>query len=303
MCLSLRRLLLPHPAPLKSHIFTTQSLEKSRKGFHSEARPPGGHARTDTRTLSWSFLVRLCGSCTLRSQTPRSGGPPDLRSSLSLIFCGYVLTSGCPECHRRSSSASPFVYLQTSHSLLSTFLLISPGSLISTFFSQPVSSQFWQMFSIIFSAHLPPYFWPHTSTPFPTSPSPRPLPPPLSSSVSDFLQSFSSSFRAACFVQCSEVMAEYNGPPSRKKREQFVPVAASEDSRDQGCDLYGPDRTRTHAHARTHGRTHTHTHKAMMMRPFPLSSPDPHLTANEKHDNYPQLFSPRPSAAVIEGLI
>lgn len=84
-------------------------------------------------------------------------------------------------------------------------------------------------------------------------------------------------------------MVEHNGPPSRKKREQFVPVAASGDSRDQGCDLRGWDRARTH------------THKAVMMRPFPLSSPDPHLAANEKHDNYPQLFSPRPSASGNRG--
>lgn len=41
----------------------------------------------------------------------------------------------------------------------------------------------------------------------------------------------------------------------------------------------------------------------MMMRPFPLSSPNPHLTANEKHDNYLQVFSPRSSAAVISVMI
>lgn len=74
---------------------------------------------------------------------------------------------------------------------------------------------------------------------------------------------------------------ERNGEMERG--EQFVPLAASGDGRDQDCDP----------------RTHTHIHKVVMMRPFPPSSPDPHLTANEKHDNYPQLFSPRPSAAVI----
>ena len=37
----------------------------------------------------------------------------------------------------------------------------------------------------------------------------------------------------------------------------------------------------------------------MMMRQFPPSSPDPHLSANEKHGNYPQVFAPQPLALVI----
>lgn len=109
-----------------------------------------------------------------------------------------------------------------------------------------------------------------------------------------FLKSFGSSFTVACFFQCSEVMVEYR-LPSERKGEQFVPFAVNGDGCDQGCDL------QTHRPAPVH--TSTNTHKAMMMRPFPPSSPDPHLTTNEKHDNYPQLFAPQLSAVVILALI
>lgn len=151
------------------------------------------------------------------------------------------------------SSVSPFVYLQTSHSLLPTFFLLSvfsnfhlllPACVIVA--SPHNFGRRFPSFSLLISRLI--FGLTHPN------PSPLPLPPPLFSSVSDFLQSFSSSFRAACSVQCSEVMAEYNGPPSRKKREQFVPVAASGDSRDQGCDLHGPVRARTHTQTHTKPR-------------------------------------------------
>lgn len=186
------------------------------------------------------------------------------------------------------------------------FLSVFPFQFSSALISPPhpslcdcsVSSQFWQTFLFIFFPHLLSYFWPHPPYP-PTQSLQPPTPPPCFFSpfllhLMLFLKSFGSSFTVACFFQCSEVMVEYS-LPSERKREQFVPFAVNGDGCDQGCDL------QTHRPAPIH--TSTNTHKAMMMRPFPPSSPDPHLTTNEKHDNYPQLFAPQLSAVVILALI
>lgn len=53
-----------------------------------------------------------------------------------------------------------------------------------------------------------------TTTPLPT---PTPFFPSFLFCLSLFLQSFSSSFRTACFFQCSEVMVEYNRPAVAEK--------------------------------------------------------------------------------------
>lgn len=193
------------------------------------------------------------------------------------------------------SPPSPFFYLCVfSNFLCSNF----PSS------SQPcncsVSSQFWQTFLFIFFPHLLSYFWPYT----PSQLSPKTTRPtimfcslfPLD--LVFFLQSSGSSFTLACFFQCCKVIVEYSKSAVEEREGTICSLCIERGqlwSRVWSADVQ--------AQLDKHTHTSTYRHRAMMIRPFPPSSPDPHLNANEKHDNYPQLFAPQSSAVVILVLI
>ena len=201
-----------------------------------------------------------------------------------------------------SSSSSYLLHFSLCLSTLSSSLLsILP---CSNFPLLIPARAMWRLITILadisfhFSPHLPSYFWPQT--PPPSSLTPPPHPPTiffLFSPPSLSLQSFWRHLGTACFFQCSELMVEFSRPAAGRETEGTICSLCSEQG--QLWSRVWSANAQACVHTYTHIYKHTHTHAMMMMmmmRPFPPSSSDPHLTANEKHDNYLQLFAPQVSS-------